>query len=583
MKRKLLLTFAMLIGVAQMSWCADAIFIHGYNSSTKTAQLRYGDPEAYSGVNAVYDHTNGVWNYTNPVDGLVETLNVEESCQNIPEISMKRLFSGFNKLTTINSLPNLKTALVTDFDYMFAGCSSLTSLDLSGFKTDHAYSMNYMFSGCSNLTTLDLSTFDTEDVTSMNFMFNGCSNLSTITFGTKFKLDYVEYMQGMFYNCSNLSTLDLSSIRAYSVKNMLSMFSGCSSLTALDLSKFDTSNVTSMGSLFNGCTNLATLTLSNFFTTANVTRMGGMFKGCSNLTSIDLSSFDTSNVMYMNNMFNGCSSLTVLDLSNFDTRKVEEIPGIFKGCTNLKAIIVGDDWSTASVLSEEDGDMFTNCTSLVGEDGTTVGSAVDKTYAHTGAGGYLTKRSVEVMTTNTSDGAWATYYKSNVNRRADASTTVYAATRSGSTLNLVEVEDRIIKAGEGVLLKRNAASTSLLVSTTDAATDAFYTDNALEGTDVAMAQLSDNDYFVLSNVDDKLGFYKYKADKTLGANKAFIALVKDPSAPDFFLFGENTTSIAQPNAEKEMQPAEVFDLQGRRIAQPTKGVYIVNGKKIIIK
>ena len=576
----------MLIGVAQMSWSADdAIYIRGYNGTTKTAQLRYGDPEAYSGVNAVYDHTIGVWNYTNPVDGLVETLNVDESCQNIPEISMKRLFGGFNKLTTINNLPNLKTALVTDFDYMFAGCSSLTSLDLSGFKTDHAYSMNYMFSGCSNLTTLDLSTFDTEDVTSMNFMFNGCSNLSAITFGTKFKLDYVEYMQGMFYNCSNLSTLDLSSIRAYSVKTMLTMFYGCSSLTALDLSKFDTSNVKSMGSLFYGCTNLSTLTLSNYFTTANVTTMASMFNGCSNLTSVDLSSFDTSKVIYMSRMFRGCSSLTVLDLSNFNTSKVEEIPSIFSGCTNLKAIIVGDDWSTVSLISGEDGDggMFTNCTSLVGEDGTTVGSTVDKTYAHTGAGGYLTKRSVEVMTTNTSDGAWATYYKSNVNRRADASTTVYAATRSGSTLNLVEVEDRIIKAGEGVLLKRNAASTSLLVSTTDAATDAFYTDNALEGTDMAMTQLSDNDYFVLSNVDDKLGFYKYKADKTLGANKAFIALVKDPSAPDFFLFGENTTSIAQPNAEKEMQPAEVFDLQGRRIAQPTKGVYIVNGKKIIIK
>ena len=573
----------MLLGVAQMSWSTDVLYFEDYDSSNKTIILKYGTPETYS--DAVY--SEGWSDHARQFDDIqadVTTINVDASCQNISsEMSMIRLFNGFSKLTTINNLTNLKTALTTDMTQMFAGCSSLTSLDLSGFNTAHAYSMEYMFNGCSNLTTLDLSTFDTEDVTNMNYMFNNCSNLSTITFGSKFKMDNVQYMQGMFYNCSNLSSLDLSSIRATSVITMNSMFYGCSSLSALDLSKFNTSNTTSMGSLFYGCTNLATLTLSNYFTTAKVTSMGSMFCGCSNLTSVDLSSFDTSKVTNMNSMFRGCSSLTVLDLSNFDTNMVDYMNGIFSGCTNLKAIIVGENWITVCVKSEEDSGMFTNCTSLVGEDGTMVGSTVDKTYAHTGAGGYLTKRSVEVMTTNTSDGAWATYYKSNVNRRADASTTVYAATRSGSTLNLVEVEDRIIKAGEGVLLKRNAASTSLLVSTTEVANDAFYTDNALEGTDVAMAQLSDKDYYVLSNVDSKLGFYKYKANKTLGANKAFVALTKGPTAPAYLLWDDNTTSIAQPNAEKDMQPAEVFDLQGRRIVQPTRGLYIVNGKKVIIK
>ena len=28
---------------------------------------------------------------------------------------------------------------------------------------------------------------------------------------------------------------------------------------------------------------------------------------------------------------------------------------------------------------------------------------------------------------------------------------------------------------------------------------------------------------------------------------------------------------------------EYFDLQGRKVAQPQKGLYIVNGKKVIIK
>ena len=38
--------------------------------------------------------------------------------------------------------------------------------------------MNFMFSGCSTLTSLDLSSFDTSQVTSMDSMFSGCNRLT---------------------------------------------------------------------------------------------------------------------------------------------------------------------------------------------------------------------------------------------------------------------------------------------------------------------------------------------------------------------------------------------------------------------
>jgi hypothetical protein len=46
--------------------------------------------------------------------------------------------------------------------------------------------------------------------------------------------------------------------------------------------------------------------------------------------------------------------------------------------------------------------------------------------------------------------------------------------------------------------------------------------------------------------------------------------------------GETTGISSMHNSECIMHN-EYFDLQGRRVAQPTKGIYIVNGKKIVVK
>ena len=47
--------------------------------------------------------------------------------------------------------------------------------------------------------------------------------------------------------------------------------------------------------------------------------------------------------------------------------------------------------------------------------------------------------------------------------------------------------------------------------------------------------------------------------------------------------GENTTALTLVNSENRTVNSEVYDLQGRKVAHPTKGLYIVNGKKVVIK
>ena len=53
---------------------------------------------------------------------------------------------------------SVDTKKVGNMGYMFAGCTSLTSLDLSNFDTEKVLGMSSMFSGCESLTTIDVST-----------------------------------------------------------------------------------------------------------------------------------------------------------------------------------------------------------------------------------------------------------------------------------------------------------------------------------------------------------------------------------------------------------------------------------------
>ncbi len=200
-----------------------------------------------------------------------------------------------------------------------------------------------------------------------------------------------EDSSNMFYKCTGLTSLDVSGFDTSNVTNMNNMFSSCSGLTTLDVSGFDTSKVTSMRYMFIDCSNLTSLDVSNF-NTSNVTNMSFMFYNCSGLTSLDLSSFNTSNVTNMSGMFYGCSGLTSLDVSGLDTSNVTNMIYMFAGCNNLATIYASDMWNTDKVTSS-DG-MFTDCSSLVGELGTSYDSThVDKEYARIddyGTPGYFT-------------------------------------------------------------------------------------------------------------------------------------------------------------------------------------------------
>ena len=195
---------------------------------------------------------------------------------------------------------------------------------------------------------------------------------------------------GWFKNFKKLTTIkNIVYLRPLNATDMGYMFYNCSALIKLSLNKkFNTAHVTKMSYMFYGCESLTSLDLSSF-DTGKVKDMKSMFKGCKQLASLDLSSFDTSKNTTMINMFNGCESLTSLDLSSFSNKKaMKYMTNMFYGCTDLVSIYV-DDAKWKKPKNSDSKKMFEGCSSLVGQDGSTVRSKTDGRIAHTGSGGVL--------------------------------------------------------------------------------------------------------------------------------------------------------------------------------------------------
>ena len=93
--------------------------------------------------------------------------------------SLNKWFCDFEKLTTIEGLENLTTGSATIMNSMFSGCSSLESIDLTGFDVRKVTDTRSMFAGCSKLKTIYCDD-DWSTITSSEGMFTGCTSLKGV-------------------------------------------------------------------------------------------------------------------------------------------------------------------------------------------------------------------------------------------------------------------------------------------------------------------------------------------------------------------------------------------------------------------
>jgi len=198
-----------------------------------------------------------------------ETATLVEGTNDVYDVyksgsSFRRLLEGS---TNVIEVLDSNATGITNMQYMFAECSSLTSVSLS--NTSSVTDMSQMFRDCSSLTSVSL--FDTSSVNDMSQMFYSCYYLTAVPL---FNTANVTNMSGMFDDCSWLATVPL--FNTSNVTNMNAMFRSCAyGLTNVPL--FDTSSVTDMANMFYSCLYLTNIPL---FNTSSCTNMSGMFMNC---------------------------------------------------------------------------------------------------------------------------------------------------------------------------------------------------------------------------------------------------------------------------------------------------------------
>ena len=161
----------------------------------------------------------------------------------------------------------------------------------------------------------------------------------------------------------------------------------------------------------------------------------------------------------------------------------------------------------------------------------------------------------------------------------------YASAAAGDVLNLTEITDGIIPAGQGVILQNtgDAEAAINLTITTDEATS--LDGNRLVGVTAKREGYDALSNYVLADKNGITGFYKAKFT-AIAANKAYLPVANVQNAQGVmmaFSFGDEVTGIDNVNAA-EAAAKKYYDLQGRRVLYPAKGIFVTeDGQKVLFK
>ena len=552
--------------------------------------------------------------FDNTVYGTISDKNQIEVKKELPigkhslKLSYKKDRAG-NKYADRALIYNLKTSTtINDYVAEYDATNQTLTLTFKKFSSNNQGNLGFKYivltnneltvhNICSGLGINETAiknvifnkSFNTYALTSLNDFFGGCSGLEKIT------------------GLDNLNTAN--------VTDMEYMFRECKNLSSLDLSKFNTANVMLMNSMFSGCNNLSSLTLSKSFNTASVLDMASMFCDCYNLSSLDLSNFKTKNVTSMYKMFYGCSALQTIYVSyNFVTKKVSSGADMFKGCTKLKGFI---DYISNPDKTDH---TYANCktgyfTELVGKNGNDKIGAVGEVltaesvaldddkdfvaYEPFAAKDASYSRTIKEGTT------WATLclpFEVSLDGQNFRAFKLLSADEGTNTVELKEIETRIA-AGTPVIIKMTNGATELNLSEADKAiakkvqtSESANGNYQLQGlyTQKEFSKDADNNCYIMKG-NKLMNPAKLLENKNVKkvVSKPFRAyMVDNSSAPTagakMFSIGisDSTTAIDSLNTIAN-DKAEYFDLQGKRLNEPQKGINIVkrNGKtmKVIIK
>lgn len=481
------------------------------------------------------------------------------NCPNLTSISLPEsvtlidyeAFEGCHNLTSIVIPSKVESIGVA----AFSGCSSLPSVTIPSSVTSIG---GGAFSGCSALTSINIP----EGVTSIEErVFSGCSSLTSVVIGNGVS----SIGGGAFSDCSSLPSINIPE----SVIDIGSdAFSGCSSLTSITIPE----NVISIGnSVFSGCSGLTSVTIPK-----SVTSIGsGAFSGCSSLVSIIIPGSVTSIGRYA---FSRCESLTSVTIP-------ESVTSIgdwaFEWCNSLTTVICHAEdvpelgWDVFGAVPKHESILYVPASALEAYKEADQWKEFADIRPITGE---------EEVTLAIGDAHYATFiapFDVEIPTNVEAYT-VSGIKEDGKTLQLDELPGTI-PANTPVVLYSNGIVNKTVTGwrTTQGTT---YTHGLLTG--VYTDRQAPADSYVLQSQDDEVAFYYvawWNGYPTVTANHAYLT-VPNANGIKAFRFGidDETTGI-QATAGGQESKSVIYDMTGRRVEKATKGMYIIDGKKVMVK
>ena len=468
-------------------------------------------------------------------------------------------FSGCSGLTSINIPENIRYI----WNNTFYGCSGLTSITI---PDNVKYIGNYAFAYCTGLTSINIP----ESVTSIgDAAFRYCTSLTSVTIPNSVSSIGVY----VFQNCSSLTSATLPESME-SVPS--SMFRDCTSLTSVSIPE----SVTTIGvNAFANCSGLSSITIP-----ANVTTVGdNAFGGCSNLNYVFSESTDPATIS--NTVFSGISATSTLYVP-VGTRQTYLNRGwtedVFKG-----GVIEGQP--TLDYVALIDGETYAGYSGTINVNELTY----SRVFKNTNWQPWYVPFDMTLTSELLSDFAFAkfagtytdedgTFYISIVRLREGAKVKgntpyfVQAKTADSNNAQIFTVENTKLYPAESVSL-------TMLSAEKEVKATGIYTPKVVTEEDQGWYAYSGGRY----SLQTRLG-------NTLNPNRFFVTITNRednlyaddemPGEVKIRVLGEDDETGITPTiaTQNETQPA-IYDLQGRRVEKPTTGIYVVNGKKVLVK
>lgn len=193
---------------------------------------------------------------------------------------------------------------------------------------------------------------------------------------------------------------------------------------------------------------------------------------------------------------------------------------------------------------------------------------------------YIQRTGDATETVSVSEAGFATYATTNnvvVPSDENVKVMTVKVNAAGTAIELNEVAAKtVIPAGTGILVKAPAGNCDFVVTSKEGAT--LENNNLVAATSDVTSD--GTKFFALTKIGDKVGFALVEKDVVIPAGKAYLEVSKGTAAKFFGLDGEATGINSVKTAKAD---GAYYTLEGVKTTKPVKGLYIHNGKKIVVK